>query len=43
MSLITQLYFLLRLQMIAVATMLLLYVFMVYIGTTLPYTIILEE
>jgi hypothetical protein len=43
MRLITYLYFLLRLQMSAVVTVLTLNVFMVYTGTTLPFTIVLEE
>jgi hypothetical protein len=43
MSLVTHLYFLLRLQISAVATVLPLYVFMVYTVTSLPFTIVFEE
>ena len=43
MRLITHLNFLLRLQISAVVTVLLLSVFMVYTGATLPSTIVLEE
>jgi len=43
MRLITHLYFLQRLQISAVVTVLPLYVFMVYTGTSLPFTIVLEE
>jgi len=43
MGLITYQYYLLRLQISAVVTVLPLYVFMVYTGTSLPFTIILEE
>jgi hypothetical protein len=43
MRLITLFYFLLRLQMMAVLTVLPLNAFMVYTGTSLPFTIVLEE
>ena len=43
MSLFTQLYFLLWLQISTVVTVLPLYVFMVYTGTALPFAIVLEE
>jgi len=43
MRLITQLCYLLMLQIIAVVTVLPVYVFMVYTGTSLPFTIVLEE
>ena len=43
MRLITQLFFLPRLQISAVVIVLPLYVFMVYTGTSLPFTIVLEE
>jgi hypothetical protein len=43
MRLVTHLYFLLRLQIAAVVTVLPLYVFMVYTGTSLPFTIVLKE
>jgi len=43
MRLITHLYFLQRLQISAVVTVLPLYVFMVYTGITLPFTTVLEE
>jgi hypothetical protein len=43
LRLITYLYFLLRLQISAAVTVLLLNVFMLYTGTALPFTILLEE
>jgi len=43
MRLITQLFVLLRLQIIVVITVHSLYVFMVYPGSSLPFTIVLEE
>jgi len=43
MSLCTELYFLLRLQISAFVTVLPLYVFMMYTGTSLPFAIVLEE
>jgi len=43
MSLITHLCFLLRLQISAAVTVLPLYVFMVYTGTSLPFAIVFEE
>jgi len=43
MSQINQLYFLLRLQISAVVTVLPLYIFMLYTGAVLPFTIIWEE
>jgi len=43
MRLITHLYHLLRLQISAVVTVLPMYVFMVYTGTSLPFTIVLKE
>ena len=43
MSMITHLYFLLMLHISAVVTVFPLYVFMVYTGTSLPFTIVLEE
>jgi hypothetical protein len=43
MRLITYLYFLLQLQISAAVTVLPLNVFMVYTGTALPFTVVLEE
>jgi len=43
MRLITYLYFVLRLQMGAVVTVLVVNVFMVYRGTALPFTVVLLE
>jgi len=43
MRLNTQLYFLLRLQISAVVTVLALNIFIVYTGTYLPFTIVVEE
>jgi hypothetical protein len=43
MRLIIHLYFLLRLQMSAVVTVLVVNVFMVYRGTALPFTVVLGE
>jgi len=43
MRLITHFYFLLRLQISAVVTVLSLNGFMVYTGTPLPFTIVFEE
>jgi len=43
MSEITHLYFLLRLQISTVVTVLPVYVFMVYTGTVLSFSVVLEE
>jgi hypothetical protein len=43
MRLITYLYFLLRLQMGAVVTVLVVNVFMLYTGTALSFTVVLGE